>query len=184
MIQKKNKREENRKEKKKRKENQKCFMGQNLQTGPIFPLRSARTALTAQPHLPASPAHLWWTVCLARGPQMTGASPTSRNERGVDGLRRLRESAADRSTVWPARWTIPRGISRRGSYTTVDPPNVAGSPVAFALPVRTPLLCLLSSPPRVAPYGWENSTPVGESSQLRCAPPPGRRAAPPTPVGW
>jgi hypothetical protein len=71
-----------------------------------------------------------------------------------------------------------------GSNTTVDPPNVAGSPVAFALPVRTPLLSLLSSPPRVASYSWENSTPVGESLQLWCAPLRGRRAAPPTPVEW
>jgi hypothetical protein len=37
-------------------------------------------------------------------------------------------------------------------------------------PVKTPVLNLLQSPLRVAPYGWENSTPVGESPQLRCAP--------------
>jgi hypothetical protein len=52
-----------------------------------------------------------------------------------------------------------------------DPPHVAARPHRCSITgKKTPLLNLLQSPPRVAPYGWENSTPVGESPQLRCAP--------------
>jgi hypothetical protein len=76
------------------------------------PLASLRRG----PHASFTTAPRPRSDCLARGPGVIGASPTSRNGRGVCGLRGLRESAADLATDWPAWWTILRGI-----YTSHPP---------------------------------------------------------------